>query len=399
MWRKRVFLLLFSLSTLKAEPNFEQMGKTNKLTSPILNSETNIVTKGQNVSIICSSQSKLSPITYSLFRDQNCIGTQDSKGEHVTFNLSISEASDLGPYKCKTQVPSCKEHNCTRYSHEFSFMFVELTSPILNSETNIVMKGQNVSIICSSQSKLLPITYSLFRNKNCIGTQDSKGEHVTFNLSISEASDLGPYKCKTQVPSCKEHNCTRYSHEFSFMFVDPVTTPVLNITRIASHYVTLHCISSNGSLPINYTFFENNITISRVIIKNVREPAEFNLTKNRVGVEKYKCKAENRLPRHVKYSHPITITSKGKARRDKAPKDYGNIPMEVGLYANVCENPGDKESAPGLERRQCVSTAQDETKSSQEIHYATPLFQKVTPQNHEACNKGKTEYIYSEIIL
>ncbi|XP_028377857.2 allergin-1 [Phyllostomus discolor] len=341
MWRKRVFLLLFSLSTLKAELNSEQMEKTNKL-----------------------------------------------------------------------------------------------TSPILNSETNIVMKGQNVSIICSSQSKLSPITYSLFRDKNCIGTQDSKGEHVTFNLRISEASDLGPYKCKAQVPSCIRPNCTRYSHEFNFTLVDPVTTPVLNITRKASHYVTLHCISFNGSLPINYTFFENNITISRVIIKNVREPAELNLTKNPVGVEKYKCKAENRLPRHVKYSSAITITSKGegscpfclqlllpvsllvlfvtililafwtlskykarKARRDKAPKDYGNTPMEVGLYANVCENPGDKESAPGLERRQCVSTAQDETKSSQEIHYATPLFQKVTPQNHEACNKGKTEYIYSEIIL
>lgn len=346
MWRKRVFLLLFSLSTLKAELDCEQMEKTNKLMSPILNSETNVVMKGQNVSIICSSQNNLLPITYSLFRDKNCMGTQDSKGEQVTFNLRISEASDLGPYKCKAQVLNCTRCNCTR---------------------------------------------------------------------------------------C---NCTRYSREFNFTLVDPVTTPVLTITRKASHYVTLHCISSNGSLPINYTFFENNITISRVIIKYVREPAEFNLTKNPAGAEKYKCKAQNRLPCHVKYSGPITIPSTGegscpfclqlllpvsllvlfvtililafwtlskhkarKARRDKAPKDYGNTPMEVGLYANVCENPGDKESAPGLERRQCVFTAQDETESSQEIHYATPLFQKVTPQNHEACNKGKPEYVYSEIIL
>ncbi|KAM5310482.1 allergin-1 isoform 3-T3 [Glossophaga mutica] len=323
MWRKRFFLLLFSLSTLKAELDCEKMEKTNGL-----------------------------------------------------------------------------------------------TSPILSSETNVVMKGQNVSIICSSQNKLPPITYSLFRHKKCIGTQNSKGEHVTFNLRISEANDLGPYKCKAQV-----FNCTKYSREFNFTLVDPVATPVLNITRKASHYVTLHCLSSYGSLPINYTFFENNIPISRVIIKNVREPAEFNLTKNPAGGEEYKCKAKNRLPDQVKYSLPVTVTvtvttpsagggscplclqlllpalllvlfvtililafrtlSKYKARkslRDKAPKDYGHTPMEVGLYANICEN-------------------QAETKSSQEIHYATPLFQKVTPQNHEAYNNGKTEYVYSEIIL
>ncbi|XP_024429041.2 allergin-1 [Desmodus rotundus] len=336
MWKKRVFLLLFSLSTLKAELDCETMEKTNRF-----------------------------------------------------------------------------------------------TSPTLDSETNVVMKGQNASIICSSQNKLLPITYSLFRRTKCMGTQDSKGQRVTFNLRISEAKDLGPYKCKVQV--C---NSTRYSREFNFTLVDPVTTPVLNITKRANHYVTLRCLSSYGSLPINYTFFENNITKSQVIIKNVREPAEFNVTKDTGGGEEYRCKAENRLPYHVKYSLPVTIPltgggscpfclqlllpvlllvlfvtililafwilSKYKARialRDKAPKHYGNTPMEVGLYANICANQADKESAPGLQPRQCVSTAQGETKSSQEIHYATPVFQKVTPQNHEACNNGKTEYVYSEITL
>ncbi|XP_036926048.1 allergin-1 [Sturnira hondurensis] len=333
MWSKRVFLLLFSLSTLKAEPDCEKMEKTNR--------------------------------------------------------------------------------------------------PILNSKTNVVMMGQNVSINCSSQNKLWPITYSLFRDKKCVGTQDSKGEQVTFNLRISAANDSGPYKCKVQAG-----NCMKYSRDFNFTLVDPVTTPVLNITKKASHYVTLHCISSHGSLPINYTFFENNITISQVIIKNVREPAEFNLTKNPGGGEEYKCKANNRLPHYVKYSLPVTMPSAGgqscplclqlllpvlllvlfvtililafwtlskykarKALREKAPKDYGNTPMEVGLYANICENQADKESAPGLEPRQCVSSAQDETNSSQEIHYATPVFHKATPQNHEVYNNGKTEYVYSEITL
>lgn len=76
------------------------------------------------------------------------------------------------------------------------------------------MEGQNVSINCSSQHKQPSITYSLFRDKNCIGTQNSKAEHVTFNLRILEASDLGPYKCKVQV-----HSCAKYSREFNFTLV------------------------------------------------------------------------------------------------------------------------------------------------------------------------------------
>lgn len=67
----------------------------------------------------------------------------------------------------------------------------------------------------------------------------------------------------------------------SSIFLDPVTTPVLNISAFqteTARYITLRCISYNGSLPINYTFFEKDIAISPAISKNVREPAEFNLT-------------------------------------------------------------------------------------------------------------------------
>lgn len=73
------------------------------------------------------------------------------------------------------------------------------------------MKGQNVSLSCSHQNKSLQITYYLFRDKIHMGTQNSKGKPVIFNLSISEARDLGPYKCKAEVS-----NCSKYSSEFKF---------------------------------------------------------------------------------------------------------------------------------------------------------------------------------------
>uniref|UniRef100_A0A9L0KFU0 Mast cell immunoglobulin like receptor 1 n=1 Tax=Equus asinus TaxID=9793 RepID=A0A9L0KFU0_EQUAS len=275
----------------------------------------------------------------------------------------------------------------------------EFPSPKVYSETDVIMKGQNVSLFCSNRNKSLQITYVMFRGMKHLGTWDGKGEPMIFNLRISEAGDLGPYKCKTQVS-----NCSRYSQEFSFTFANPVTTPVLNISAFqteTARYITLRCISYNGSLPINYTFFEKDIAISPAISKNVREPAEFNLTERIIGErEEYRCEAKNRLPNHAKYSQPFTMPSTGrdscpfclqlllpgllllliviilmlafwilpkykarKAMRDNAPRNYGNKPMEVGIYANVCQN-------------------QAGTGHSQEIHYATPVFQEVAQGDH-----------------
>ncbi|XP_008516500.1 allergin-1 isoform X3 [Equus przewalskii] len=271
----------------------------------------------------------------------------------------------------------------------------EFPSPKVYSETDVIMKGQNVSLFCSNQNKSLQITYVMFRGMKHLGTWDGK---------------------------------------------DPVTTPVLNISAFqteTARYITLRCISYNGSLPINYTFFEKDVAISPAISKNVREPAEFNLTERITGErEEYRCKAKNRLPNHAKYSQPFTMPSTGgdscpfclqlllpgllllliviilmlafwilpkykarKAMRDNAPRNYGNKPMEVGIYANVCQNQADDKSVPGLEPRQCVSTAQDGTGHSKEIHYATPVFQEVAQGDHEAHNDCKTGYVYSELVL
>lgn len=109
-------------------------------------------------------------------------------------------------------------------------------------------------------------------------------------------------------PICIPVTCT-------FIFLDPVTTPELNIVvqKQANLYITLSCISFNGTLPINYTFFKKGIALSPVISKDVREPAEFNLTKSntREG-EEYRCEAKNSLPDYARNSHPATMPSTSK---------------------------------------------------------------------------------------
>ncbi|XP_054315225.2 allergin-1 isoform X1 [Pongo pygmaeus] len=309
----------------------------------------------------------------------------------------------------------------------------EFPSPCLDSKTNVVMKGQNVSMFCSHKNKSLQITYSLFRHKTHLGTQDGKGEPAIFNLSITEAHESGPYKCKAQVTSC-----SKYSRDFSFTIVDPVTAPVLNIMVIQTEtdrHITLHCLSVNGSLPINYTFFENHVAISPAISKYDREPAEFNLTKKNPGEEEeYRCEAKNRLPNYATYSQPVTMPSTGgdscpfclklllpglllllvviililafwvlpkykarKAMRNNVPRDRGDTAVEVGIYANILEKQAKEESVPEVGSRPCVSTAQDEAKHSQELQYATPVFQEVAPREQEACDSYKSGYVYSEL--
>ncbi|XP_023569881.1 allergin-1 [Octodon degus] len=87
----------------------------------------------------------------------------------------------------------------------------QFPSPSLNSSTHPIAMGQNVSLLCSHENKSLSITYSLFLNTTHLKTKKGEGDPVIFNLPISKASDLGPYKCKAQV-----NNCSKYSPAFYF---------------------------------------------------------------------------------------------------------------------------------------------------------------------------------------
>nr|XP_025745981.1 allergin-1-like isoform X2 [Callorhinus ursinus]XP_025746073.1 allergin-1-like isoform X2 [Callorhinus ursinus] len=188
----------------------------------------------------------------------------------------------------------------------------KLLSPSLDSEAKAVMRGQNVSLICSNQNKSLQITYFLFRREKHLRTHDGKGEPMIFNLSISEAHELGPYKCKAQVSNC---SLVKYSQEFNFTFVGGDGCPFclqLLLPGLLLVLIVIILILAFWILP------------------------------------KYKTS---------------------------------------------------RESVQGLEPRQCVPTAQDGTGCSQEIHYATPVFQEVAPRVHEACSDCKTGYIYSELIF
>uniref|UniRef100_G3T460 Ig-like domain-containing protein n=1 Tax=Loxodonta africana TaxID=9785 RepID=G3T460_LOXAF len=198
-------------------------------------------------------------------------------------------------------------------------------SPRLSSQTSVVTKGQNVSLICSTKKKSLAIKYSFFRGEKYLRSEDTKGESNIFNLSISEAHDLGPYKCKVQDPINEDFRCAKYSPDFTFTLVGGDGCPLC--------------------LQLLLPGFLLVLTVIALILACWILP-------------KYKAT---------------------KAMRDKVPKDYGHMPMEAGEYANIYKN-------------------QKANSQQQELHYATPVFEKVASIKHEACNDYKTNYVYSELI-
>ncbi|XP_028721033.1 allergin-1 isoform X2 [Peromyscus leucopus] len=117
-WLDKLLLWAVFLSTaLQNAAVDNERKKTDELPPPNLNSSTNVVRMGQNVSLSCSSKKNTSvDITYSLFWGTKHIETKTKRGETVIFHLKISNANETGPYKCKTNVS-----NLQKYSQELNF--------------------------------------------------------------------------------------------------------------------------------------------------------------------------------------------------------------------------------------------------------------------------------------
>ncbi|KAF7472528.1 allergin-1 [Marmota monax] len=154
------------------------------------------------------------------------------------------------------------------------------SSPNLNSNTNVVVLGQNVSLLCSHKNESLEIKYLLFLNKKLLGNRTGKGEAVTFNVTISTADDLGSYKCKAVL-----FNCSTYSNPFNFTVSEGDRCPICPVLPLLLPGLLLVLLA-----------------IILVLVFWLQR--------------KYKAK---------------------KATRENVPKDPGDISMEGELYVNICE--------------------------------------------------------------
>ncbi|NXX12307.1 MILR1 protein, partial [Podargus strigoides] len=186
-----------------------------------------------------------------------------------------------------------------------------LSNPILTSVqgTLNVVKNQNMTLSCHSDSGSLPIRYTLFKRNQKVSTLNrTDSTPGLFNLTISSASDLGEYKCKA------ENNIMsggKYSNSLNFTLIEPISKPVLSSPTTQAkkgQNVTLSCFSENGSLPITYVFFKGTQTIPPPLKMRKREAAViFQFINSSSDFGTYKCKAENSNT-YIKYSNPFNFT-------------------------------------------------------------------------------------------
>ncbi|XP_055652248.1 allergin-1 isoform X4 [Falco peregrinus] len=178
-----------------------------------------------------------------------------------------------------------------------------------------IVRNQNVTLSCHSDSGSPPVRYTLFKHNQKVSTLNRPDLTPSlFNLTINSANDVGEYKCKA------ENNISsggKYSNSLNFtllvfFFTEPVSKPMLSSPAAQAkkgQNVTLSCLSENGSLPITYIFFRGRQSISPPVKMQKREAAVIFLFINSSSdFGPYKCRAENSVHNNTKYSNSFNFT-------------------------------------------------------------------------------------------
>ncbi|XP_055583031.1 allergin-1 isoform X4 [Falco cherrug] len=192
-----------------------------------------------------------------------------------------------------------------------------------------IVRNQNVTLSCHSDSGSPPVRYTLFKHNQKVSTLNRPDLTPSlFNLTINSANDVGEYKCKA------ENNISsggKYSNSLNFtllvfFFTEPVSKPMLSSPTAQAkkgQNVTLSCLSENGSLPITYIFFRGRQSISPPVKMQKREAAVIFLFINSSSdFGPYKCRAENSVHNNTKYSNSFNFTLAEKFKSTMSPTGF-----------------------------------------------------------------------------
>ncbi|MEE6525778.1 hypothetical protein FKM82_026013, partial [Ascaphus truei] len=180
------------------------------LTKPNL-SATSVTAIGRIETIKCRSKKGYPPISYALFHNGDFIANVTRKKHGpAAFNISIVNASSLGPYTCRAS-----DGINTSSSAEFRFTLQEsLGKPELKAESTLTAVGRTETLRCLCSSGSLPITYSLFKDRELKGIITvSEPREAVFNVTITDSGSIGVFKCKA---NHSVSSSAAYSKDFHF---------------------------------------------------------------------------------------------------------------------------------------------------------------------------------------
>nr|XP_017211407.2 B-cell receptor CD22 [Danio rerio] len=165
---------------------------------------------------------------------------------------------------------------------------VRLTYPPKNVSVSInvsavVVKGDSVSLICSSDSNPPALNFSWFKGETSVGSGR------IFNISKISSDDSGEYKCRA-----RNYLGEKYSA--------PVTLDVqcefMNILQGMSQYPSEDLLSDSNPPALNFSWFKGDTSVGSGRIFNISK-----ISSDDSG--EYKCRAKN--DHGEKYSDPVTL--------------------------------------------------------------------------------------------
>ncbi|XP_060700430.1 Fc receptor-like protein 5 [Hemiscyllium ocellatum] len=260
------------------------------------------VVKDGSLDLSCAVLGGSYPITFKFYQD-----TSEIPLHQITLNATTAvhhivsvKNGHSGKYSCEVSNSADQITRTKKSPYVTITVRVPVSNPTIkcSSLKDVYKTGEWVILLCQSTNGTVPITYSLFSNKRLIySISRSDREPAAFKVLLNETKDGGEYKCKAEneIP-----NLSKYSNGINITIKVPVSKPLiyplLNSTKVKlGETVTLHCVTSTGTLPITYTLYRNQSSLQSATTMQAI-PAGFNITVDSVehsGV--YSCKAENQI--------------------------------------------------------------------------------------------------------
>ncbi|XP_063333026.1 platelet endothelial cell adhesion molecule isoform X4 [Pelmatolapia mariae] len=243
--------------------------------------------EGDHLNISCSAQNfHSSSEGYKLFLSQ---GTKLLRTGNSTINhnmVAVPKASEALTFDCRVEV-----RNVEKYTKK-TISVVELFSvPSLTMSPTEIFQGEIMTLTCNSDrfaSQRInreDLEYTLYPSKNL----PSSGKPGVFNVKALQ-NDFN-YTCSAEARGIKKDSKT-------LMIRPKVHVSALKILTedkvILKKSFTILC-QSNGSLPINYTLFKDNVQVGTKVIRERNRQAVFMDVINEPGEIQYRCEAKNSL--------------------------------------------------------------------------------------------------------
>ncbi|XP_048411081.1 Fc receptor-like protein 5 isoform X3 [Stegostoma tigrinum] len=284
--------------------------------------------------ISCFASSEKPSMLYSLYRDKTLVEAQNiSTSEPANFSVSFYSQNDGGTYKCKVESDDAVQR---KYSNSINIIVL---APVLGvSITSVpdppVLKVHDKLTLNCIVKQGSSVTYQwYFNEQELLSTSSIKINQSSLVINHALSNNTGHYQCQAS-NQFSETTFKVVSNSTEVIVKVPASNPDIfvdvNFVRKDTMFITVKCLSHEGTLPITYTLYINTSFVKDYDAQSRREgqfivPVPYT---DKLGT--FKCKATNGFD--SKYSNGLDVDLSVKLTSKPDPPIQGH---QVTLNCNV----------------------------------------------------------------